>query len=234
VDLFPTQKPALDAIMASLGLDPTVYTFSVAKGGAAAVGNKAAAAVLAFRHGDGSNQVGNLTASGTPYADYTGYHALNPPLVVTTPSALSLFVNPGHWQPLTYVNGSGVTVTPKCVGPHWCSVQPFAMTSASQFRPPPPSAWDSPSFLRDMEDIVAISAGLTDRQKVIAEYWADGPHTELPPGHWNLFAQWVSQRDGNSLRDDVWMLFAMNNALLDAAIATWGACISGWHLRLFS
>jgi hypothetical protein len=85
-----------------------------------------------------------------------------------------------------------------------------------------------------MEDIVAISAGLTDRQKVIAEYWADGPHSELPPGHWNLFAQWVSQRDGNSLRDDVWMLFAMNNALLDAAIATWGACISGWHLRLFS
>jgi len=30
---------------------------------------------------------------------------------------------------------------------------------------------------------------------MIAEYWADGPHSELPPGHWNLFAQFVAQRD---------------------------------------
>ncbi len=30
-------------------------------------------------------------------------------------------------------------------------------------------------------ELVAISAGLTDRQKSIAEYWNDGPNTEQPP-----------------------------------------------------
>jgi len=40
-------------------------------GDAKRVGNMACAAVLNFRHNDGSNQLGNLTASGVPYADYT-------------------------------------------------------------------------------------------------------------------------------------------------------------------
>jgi PAP2 superfamily len=56
---------------------------------------------------------------------------------------------------------------------------------------------------------------------VIAEYWKDGPHSETPPGHWNLFAQFVSQRDGHGLDDDVKMFFALNGALLDASIAAW-------------
>jgi hypothetical protein len=58
---------------------------------------------------------------------------------------------------------------------------------------------------------------------MIAEYWADGPSSELPPGHWNLFAQVVSQRDGHGLDDDVKMLFAMSNAVFDASIVIWGA-----------
>ena len=52
-------------------------------------------------------------------------------------------------------------------------------------------------------------------------YWADGPSTETPPGHWMLFAQAVSRRDRHSLDDDVKMFFALGNALLDASIAAW-------------
>jgi len=26
---------------------------------------------------------------------------------------------------------------------------------------------------------------------MIAEYWANGPRTELPPGHWDLFGEFV-------------------------------------------
>jgi hypothetical protein len=53
------------------------------------------------------------------------------------------------------------------------------------------------------------------------EYWADGPGTELPPGHWALFAQWVSRRDSHTVDDDVKMFFALTNALLDVGIAVW-------------
>ena len=58
---------------------------------------------------------------------------------------------------------------------------------------------------------------------MIAEYWSDGPETEQPPGHWMLFAQFVSARDHHSLDDDVKMFFGLSNALLDAGIAAWDA-----------
>jgi hypothetical protein len=71
--------------------------------------------------------------------------------------------------------------------------------------------------------MIALSAGLTDRQKMISEYWADGPDTEQPPGHWLRFAQFVSVRDHHTLDDDVKMFFALTNAMLDARIAAWDA-----------
>jgi PAP2 superfamily len=68
---------------------------------------------------------------------------------------------------------------------------------------------------------VRLSAGLTDEQKVIAEYWADGPGSELPPGHWMRFAEFCSRRDALGVDSDVKLYFLMANAMLDASIATW-------------
>jgi hypothetical protein len=62
---------------------------------------------------------------------------------------------------------------------------------------------------------------LTEKQKCIAEYWADGPNSELPPGHWNLFAQVISERDKHDNDKDVRLFFALTNAVFDAGIATW-------------
>jgi hypothetical protein len=58
---------------------------------------------------------------------------------------------------------------------------------------------------------------------MIAEYWADGPRSEAPPGHWCLFGQFVSARDHHTLDDDVKMFFALTNAIFDASIAAWDA-----------
>ncbi len=69
--------------------------------------------------------------------------------------------------------------------------------------------------------VLDISAGLTDTQKTMAEYWADGPRSETPPGHWNLFAQFVSHRDGQGLNEDVKLFFALNNAIFDGGISCW-------------
>ena len=35
---------------------------------------------------------------------------------------------------------------------------------------------------KNAQQMLAYSANLTDTQKVIAEYWKDGPRSELPPG----------------------------------------------------
>jgi hypothetical protein len=74
--------------------------------------------------------------------------------------------------------------------------------------------------------LIDISATLTDEQKMIAEYWADGPRSELPPGHWDLFAQFVARRDRHGAEEhgvdlDVKLFFALTNAIFDAGICAW-------------
>jgi hypothetical protein len=95
------------------------------------------------------------------------------------------------------------------------------MTSSSQFRPGPPAALNTPAFTAQAQQIVDMLINLTEKQKCIAEYWADGPNSELPPGHWNLFAQVISERDKHDNDKDVRLFFALTNAVFDAGIATW-------------
>lgn len=73
-----------------------------------------------------------------------------------------------------------------------------------------------------------------DYERALAEYWADGPKSETPPGHWNVIANAVSDADGfehriggggevvDRLEWDVKLYFALNGAVHDAAIAAWG------------
>ena len=126
-------------------------------------------------------------------------------------------MDPNHWQPLLQSNG----MPQRYLAPHWGLVTPFALASGDALRPDTPPLHPARAYRREATQILRFSALLRDRQKVIATYWADGPNTETPPGHWNLFAQFVSQRDGHSLDEDVKMFFALGNALLDASISVW-------------
>jgi hypothetical protein len=206
-DLFPTERSVIDAQMAALGLDPLDVTTDITT--PAGVGNVACGAVLEFRHQDGSNQLGDVNG-GAPYSDYTDYQPIN----TSEPAAL---LDPSRWQPLRTPAGTAQVF----VAPHWARVTPFALTSAQQLRPGPPNEYPSAGYFRQADAIRELNAGLTDEQKMIAEYWADGPSTETPPGHWNLFAQMVSRRDRHSLDDDVKLFFVLGNAMLDASIAVW-------------
>jgi len=74
---------------------------------------------------------------------------------------------------------------------------------------------------------------LGDWGRVLAEFWADGPQSETPPGHWNVIAREVSdsplleKRIGGSgpvvddLEWDVKLGLALNGAAHDAAVAAW-------------
>jgi VCPO second helical-bundle domain/Domain of unknown function (DUF6851) len=204
--LFPTQANIFNTLMTNLGYDPgnTSTDTSTPVG----IGNVAAGAVISYRHTDRSNQL-----SIHPYSDYTGYTSVN------TSSTIS---DPNGWQPL-YIPSTGVTQT--YLTPHWGLVTPFALTSASQFRPSGPYLYTSGQqnqyYIDQVTTILNYSAGLTDTQKVIAYYWANGPHSETPPGHWALFAQVVSQQYNYDAGTNVKLFFALSNALLDASIACW-------------
>jgi hypothetical protein len=206
VDLFPSRAASFDAVMAALGYDPADTSAGVS---AAGVGNRAAAAVLAFRAGDGANQAGG-------YADTTGYQPVNTPDEV---------VDADRWQPLRLPGGAVQT----WATPHWYRVTPFALRSAAQFRPDGPVAHvdergrPNRAYVRQARQTLRDSRELDDRSKSIAAYWWDGPSTELPPGHWCLLAQFVSRRDRHSVDQDAKLFLALTGALLDAGIAAWDA-----------
>lgn len=73
-----------------------------------------------------------------------------------------------------------------------------------------------------------------DFARVMAEFWADGPKSETPPGHWNTLANAVADSPklerklfgkGEALDPlswDVHVYLALNGAVHDAAIAAWG------------
>ena len=216
VDLFPGSTTSVfDPLMASLG-----YDASESSSAAAEVGRTAARAVLEFRHRDGSNQLGG-------YADTTGYVPVNAPMSLLAPFDRTSVVDPSSWQPLHYVDLTRAAVTPGYVAPHWANVTPFALSLGSQLRSQtPPARYGSDRFVAQAQALVELSAGLTDEQKVIAEYWADGPRSELPPGHWDLFAHYVSRRDHHGANErgvdlDVKLFFALTNAIFDAGICAW-------------
>ena len=74
-----------------------------------------------------------------------------------------------------------------------------------------------------------------DWARVIAEFWADGPDSETPPGHWNTIANYMSddpdlvKRIGgvgpvvDDLQWDVKLYLVLNGAVHDAAVCAWGA-----------
>lgn len=78
-----------------------------------------------------------------------------------------------------------------------------------------------------------------DFTRVLAEYWADGPDSETPPGHWFTLLNYVNDQDelerkwrgnGESLAPldwDVLSYFAMGGAMHDAAISAWSN--KGWY-----
>src|SRR5215211_6920201 len=205
LNLFPARASDFRGLMSAMGYDPDDASTDPAS--PTGVGNQAAAAVLAFRASDGSNQ-----ANG--YADTTGYVPVNTPDQVN---------DPFRWQPLRLVDASGNTVVQKYATPHSQNVTPFALTSPDQFLPPGPTQRTLLQLDQEVTDTLLQSATLTDLSKVRAEYWADGPASETPPGHWLLFGGAAARARGYTLDQSVKLTFALANAELDASIAAWNA-----------
>lgn len=78
-----------------------------------------------------------------------------------------------------------------------------------------------------------------DYARVLAEFWADGPESETPPGHWFTILNYVNDHPDfekkyrgqgpiiEELEWDVKAYMMMAGAMHDAAITAWG--IKGWY-----
>ncbi|MGB8475635.1 MAG: vanadium-dependent haloperoxidase [Candidatus Acidiferrum sp.] len=238
-DVLPVDTESVyKQLMRELGYDPNDHSTDIET--PTGIGSVACGAVLEYRHHDKSNQLGEMDSTAAEnaarngsrmsaigaYSDWTGYRPVNGAGVVPAhfPSAKPL--NPNHWQPLSYTDSNGNLVVQMFAAAQWCFITPFAMSKGDDFRSagePGPFKYGSPEYEQQAEELIGISANLTDRQKMIAEYWSGEANGAETLEHWLNFAQFVSSRDHHTLGDDVKMYFALTNALLDASIATWDA-----------
>ncbi|MFM7718727.1 MAG: vanadium-dependent haloperoxidase [Actinomycetota bacterium] len=247
----------------------------------AALGNRIAAAVIAWGEDDGSNEA-------LDYQDPARREA-NPPLVVGQPGAPAR--DPDRWQPLSLsvaIAQNGLPIpggVQRFIGATWGGVRSFALPPSVDglaIDPGPPPALADPAtrerLRRDVLAVIAADAALDpsdgvrirvdpgalgdnplgtddgrghdrnpvtgepyvpevvprgDYLRALVEYWADGPRSETPPGHWNVVANAASDAmpalriagagsDVDRLEWDVKLYLALNGALHDAAIAAWG------------
>lgn len=165
---------------------------------AAALGRTAAKAVLQSRENDGSNHQNG-------YADTTGYTPQDPS-------------NPAAWQPLPVPLDDPNGTLQKPLTPHWGGVTPVAI-DVRDYRLAPPAQPGTPEWDAQIEQLIEINANLTNREKVIAEYWR--PVRGTPPMLWGELTAAVSEKYGYGLAEDAKLYFAIHCAMFDAGISCW-------------
>ncbi|MGD1913808.1 MAG: vanadium-dependent haloperoxidase [Rivularia sp. (in: cyanobacteria)] len=246
-ELFPGQVEIFDELMVELGFDPDNNTTDTTT--AAGIGNVMASELLEFRRQDGSNQLGddpNGTA-GVPYSDTTGYQPVNTATEMVdierwTPELVPIEAEPGtevRTQQFLTPQWGNITPFGLTEGSQFRAEapEPFLLVDGTvdlenkTITLEDGSVLDidksligdviNPEFIAQAQEVVDISANLTDEQKLVAEFWEDAGGTSFPPGTWMTFGQFVSARDDNSIDQDAQLFFGLGNAVFDAGIATW-------------
>ena len=210
VYLYPSQQPRLDALLA---LDVALIQGTPAQLAAGrALGQQAAAAIVALRTNDGS-QIPEPTVGG-PFTPIGGA---------------------GHW--------SIDPIVPNNIylGAYWNLVKPFVMTSASQFRAPPPPALTSQTYTTAFNAVKTLGGDptmgtpttRTKAQTVYGIYWTyDGvPELCAPPRLYNQVIRAVALQHGlTQLPQAARYLAVINTAMADAAISAWD---TKWHYQFW-
>lgn len=131
---------------------------------------------------------------------------------------------PEFWEPPP----GSVSPPTQPLGGTW---EPWVLESADQFRAPPPPPYGSEEFLAQARAVIEAKDNLTEEQMAIAEFWAGGQGTPLPPGIWNQVALDYVRRDQLSTPQSARVFALLNVAQADAGIACWDSKYTYWYPR---
>lgn len=231
--LYPYHANLWREMMENYGLDPDDGTTD--PGSPIGLGNLAGAAVVAFREADGMNQRGDeppfsqpkgksqgqgkgntisqadgpLVYPNSRYFDHTGYRPVN------TSYALDF---PARWQPQAITNEHGIYQIQSFQVPQFSITDPYSYPSPKAFRAPDPIA-SSPrnhvAYKQQADAVLAASAAMTDKQKMIAELYDDKIRSLGFSALFLFFA------NAMSLEEFVHYDFLVNMAAYDTGIAIW-------------
>jgi hypothetical protein len=166
-----------------------------AKTNGVAIGQAAAAAIIALRGGDGSDAI--------LWVDFDFPQG----------------TEPGEWR------FAPDFPAPIAFAPDWGSVTPFVLKSGSQFRPAKPYHVTSSHYAADYNEIkllggdgVTTPSARTPEQTEIGLFWI-----ESSPLAWNRLARAVSMDRGLDVSENARLFALLNVALADGYIASWEA-----------
>jgi PAP2 superfamily len=163
-----------------------------------AVGQAAAAAMLAARKADGAKAPSDYKPGSAP-----GEWRPHPNPVPAAPPIGDAARAVGNWPAMV---------------PQWGQVTPFTMVTPWQFRLPGPPALTSVAYAQDYDEVRRVgsksSAVRTAQQSEMARYWYEGS-----PQTWSRIARIVSTERALDRWDGARLLALVNTAIADGFIA---------------
>ena len=127
---------------------------------------------------------------------------------------------PGAWEP------TPPAFNPNPLQPCWGQLRPMVITSLAACAPSAHPSFDTDpasEFFAAAQEVHDVRINLTDEQKTIADYWADGAGaTGTPSGHWIAII-------GQFARNDPLSLAAAAEAYARVGIAVHDAFIQCWN-----
>lgn len=137
------------------------------------------------------------------------------------PSTYTVPSGPGLWVP------TPPAYLPIPLLPYWGNNRLFVAangTTACQPPAPIPYSTDTISaFYQEANTVYQTALGLTNAQKDIANFWADGENTYTPPGHLMNIAGILLREDDANLEKAAEVYVRMGLCVADAFIACWKA-----------
>lgn len=167
------------------------------------IGQRAAAAILALREGDGSDH-------SEP----------------TVPDEFLPSDQPGRWRP------DPISQVPLALGAYWGAVTPFVLKSVRQFPHADPPALDSQEYADAFNEVKRLGGDgkttpteRTPDQTIAGIFWGyDGtPGLGTPPRLYNQITREIADGTHTSAFDLARLLALVNVAMADAGIACWDA-----------
>ena len=129
----------------------------------------------------------------------------------------------GRWQPTPPANAPAIL-------PHWGSVRPFVLDSATRFPLKGPPKLDSPQYARDLDEVrdagARLSATRTADQTAAAIFW-----TVQTPVPWNAAARAAAAAHATTREENARLFAALNVACSDAHVAAFEAKYRFQHWR---
>eukprot|EP01090_Pellita_catalonica_P003643 TRINITY_DN1329_c0_g1_i1.p1 TRINITY_DN1329_c0_g1~~TRINITY_DN1329_c0_g1_i1.p1 ORF type:complete len:560 (-),score=85.89 TRINITY_DN1329_c0_g1_i1:189-1868(-) len=212
-NLVPERTAAMD--LAGIFLtqfDVDVGIIGAIRGSASHCGHRIAQGIIVDMLSDGSNQQ-------NCYVDNTNYVPPTDPTDLSSAASVeeALDNNRGEFLWSQIVRPGYIDRPRGFLMPHAGAMKPYAYTG--RLAPPLPPRTQ---LVAEYQAVSDIQQGISDQDKINAEYWADGPRSNLPPGHnIDIARENIINPANYNFEQSLLTIYLAANALYDAGIAAW-------------